>query len=100
LKFLTTREAISYFAELGWSIPSRRSIAYDVNIMGKLPPKNFRVYYDSLNNARPVPSPARYNEVENVFRRYFGLIGANEAKVNEAMEKCHKEIEVILSQPF
>ena len=81
------RAVFEYHAGLGSSIPARRSVAYDEKIMAKLPPKNWRAYYESIEapNARPVPSPPEYNTVESIFRRHLGVAFANEQPVKAAM---------------
>jgi multiple sugar transport system substrate-binding protein len=102
VRFLTNPEPLQYQTSLGSSIPSRRSIANDPKWMAQLPPKNWKLYYDSIDaptaNARPVPSPPEYNVVENIFRRYLGVAFANEQPVKAAMEAAHKEISDTLAK--
>jgi multiple sugar transport system substrate-binding protein len=64
--------------------------------MYELPPKHAELYYDSLDNARPVPSPPQYNQVENIFLRYLGEVLANERSAKEAMDLCQKELEAVM----
>ncbi len=66
--------------------------------MFKLPPANAALYYDSIDNrpARPVPSPAQYNQVEATMRRYLGEILANEVEPATALEAAHVEVSQIL----
>jgi multiple sugar transport system substrate-binding protein len=100
VKFLTSKPVFEYHAGLGSSIPARRSVAYDEKIMAKLPPKNWRAYYESIEapNARPVPSPPEYNTVESIFRRPLGVALANEQPAKAAMEAAHKEISEVLAK--
>jgi multiple sugar transport system substrate-binding protein len=100
VKYLTNKEVFEYFAELGSSIPGRRSVAYDEKAMSKRPPKNWKLYYDSIEapNARPVPAPPEYNVVESIFRRYLGVVFANEQQPKAAMEAAHKEISDLLAK--
>ncbi len=96
VKFTTSKESMVYWTELGWCIPARRSIAYS-EAMYKLPPPHAEIFYDSLDiNARPVPSPPKYNEVENVFLRYLSEVLANEKDPQEAMNQCQAELEKVL----
>ncbi len=100
VKHLTTKEVHEYMGSLGQSIPARRSVAYDEKIMSKLPPKNWKIFYDSIEapNARPVPSPAEYNTIESIFRRYLGVIFANEQQPKAALDAAHKEISDVLAK--
>lgn len=100
VKYLTNKEVFEYIGGLGQSIPARRSVAYDEKVMAKLPPKNWKLYYDSIEapNARPVPSPPEYNVVESILRRYMGVIFANEQQPKAAMEAAHKEISDALAK--
>jgi multiple sugar transport system substrate-binding protein len=102
VKYLTNKEVFEYFATLGSSIPGRRSVAYDEKFMAKLPPKNWKAYYDSIDaqsaNARPVPSPPEYNVVESIFRRHLGVVFANEQQPKAGMEAAHKEISDTLAK--
>ncbi len=99
-KFLTSKEVFEYKTSLGDAIPARRSVAYDEKLMAKLPPKNWKLYYDSIEapNAKPVPSPPEYNVVESIFRRYLGVVFANEQTPKAAMEAAHKEISDTLAK--
>lgn len=94
VKYLIDKEPFEYMASLGQSIPARRSVAYDEKVMAKLPPKNWKVYYDSIEatNARPVPAPPEYNVVESTFLRYLGTVFANEQAPQAAMEAANKEL--------
>jgi ABC-type glycerol-3-phosphate transport system substrate-binding protein len=97
IKYLTTKESISLTAGKGVSIPARRSVAYDPKIMGDRP-EHFKIFYDSLNNSKPVPSPPEYNQVENIWLRYLGALTANEMTPEQAAAGAHKEISEVLAQ--
>jgi len=98
-KYLTTAEPSVYQFGLGSSIPSRRSVGYDQKVMEK-GPKNWKLYYDSIEapNARPVPAPPEYNVVESIFRRYLSVTLANEQAPDAAMQAAHKEISDTLAK--
>ena len=99
VKYLTTPEAFEVITRLGASIPARRSVAKS-EAMFALPPANAGIYYDSIDarEAKPVPSPAAYNEVEAVVRRYLGSILADEAETGEALAAAHEEVGAILAR--
>lgn len=96
LKYTLGKEPETYFANLGWCMPARRSVAYDSDIM--TPPEHFRIFYDSLDNSKYVPCPPQYNVVENIWLRYLGLITANEMTAAEACQAAHEEISEALTE--
>lgn len=98
VKYLTTPEAFEVITRLGQSIPARRSLA-ESDAMFELPPANAAIYYESVDDreAKPVPSPARYNEVESVVRRYLGQILANEISPEEGLAAADTEVSAILA---
>ena len=97
-KFLTTKRALETLTRVGQAIPSRRSIAAS-SAMFELPPKNAKIFYESIEgvNAKPVPSPATYNRIEATWRRYLGRVLANEMAPAAALEEADKEFTQILS---
>lgn len=77
------------------NVPARRSVA---EAMKDFPPKNSAIFYGSLEAAAQlVPAPPRFNQMENVFLRYTGLIFADEMPVEEAMAAAQTELESIVS---
>jgi multiple sugar transport system substrate-binding protein len=77
------------------NVPARRSVAEQ---MKKFPPANGMLYYDVLNNpAKLVPSPPRFNEMENIFIRYTGTIFADEQSVADAMSAAQTELESVVT---
>ena len=97
-KFLTTKRALEVLTRVGQAIPSRRSIAASP-AMFELPPKNAKIFYESIEgvNARPVPSPATYNRIESTWRRYLGRVLANELAPAAALEEADREFTAILA---
>ena len=97
-KFLTTKRALEVLTRVGQAIPSRRSIAASP-AMFELPPKNAKIFYESIEgvNAKPVPSPATYNRIEATWRRYLGRVLANEMAPAAALEEADREFTQILA---
>jgi ABC-type glycerol-3-phosphate transport system substrate-binding protein len=98
LKFLTTKRALEIMTQVGQAIPSRRSVASSP-VMFELPPKNAKIFYESIEgaNAKAVPSPATYNRIESTWRRYLGRVLANEMAPAAALQEADKEFTEILS---
>jgi multiple sugar transport system substrate-binding protein len=77
------------------NIPARRSTAEQLS---QYPPANYQIFYGSLKgNVELVPSPARFNEMENIFVRYTGLIFADEMSVEDAMNAAQAELESVVT---
>ena len=78
------------------NIPARRSVAKQ---MSDFPPANSGIFYNSLEgDAELVPAPPSFNEMENIFLRYTGLIFADEMTVEEAMSAAQAELEAVLDR--
>lgn len=97
LKFMTSRQALSYVTQLGFSIPARRSIAHNPKLM--VPPHNFRIYYDSLAAAKSVPAPPQFNEVETSLNALYSKMLANEITPAAMMKTLDGQITSILAKP-
>ncbi len=97
LKFMSSRQAQQYVTQLGFSIPSRRSIAYDPALM--IPPHNYRIYYDSLAAATPVPAPPQFNEVETALDAVYSKMIANEMTPAAMLKTLDGQINTILATP-
>ncbi len=77
------------------NIPARRSVAAHLN---EFPPANASAFYESLAGpSRLVPAPGRFNEMENIFLRYTGLIFADEMTVEEAMQAATDELASVVT---
>jgi ABC-type glycerol-3-phosphate transport system substrate-binding protein len=97
-KFLSSKGAHELMTKVGQSIPARRSVA-ESPAMFELPPKNAKIFYESIlgPNAKPVPSPPTYNRIEAAWRRYLGRVLANEMAPAAALQECEKEFTDILA---
>jgi ABC-type glycerol-3-phosphate transport system substrate-binding protein len=98
VRFLTSKHALEILTKVGQAIPARRSVAASP-AMFELPPKNARIFYESIEgpNARAVPSPAAYNRIEATWRRYLGRVLANEMAPAAALEDADREFTTILA---
>ena len=77
------------------NIPARRSVAERLD---EFPPANAGAFYESLAGpAQLVPAPARFNEMENIFLRYTGLIFADEMTVEDAMQAATDEMATVVT---
>jgi multiple sugar transport system substrate-binding protein len=90
IKQLTSKETIQATAEAGVAIPARRSTAYSEQFL-KLP-SNSKIYYDSLKDSKPVPSPANFNEFETIFMRHVGEIFAGTVTPEAGLQAAHTEL--------
>jgi ABC-type glycerol-3-phosphate transport system substrate-binding protein len=97
IKFLSTANSLRYATQLGFSIPSRRSVATDPALM--IPPKNFHVYYDSLAAAESIPAPAQFNEVESALNAVYSKMMANEMTPTAMLQSLNQQITSILAKP-
>jgi len=103
IKYMTRKDVIAKFvgekgAPIG-NIPTLKSLATS-DKMGIFPPKNYKIFYDSIVkfNAKAVPAPIPFTEVENIWLRYVSLILANEITAVEGCQKAHKEIDTLLTK--
>lgn len=97
-KFLISRESIISFVNAVSQTPARRSVAYNDWIAAGTPPEHYTIYWDMLDDAKAVPAPPEYNEIESIFLRYYGLVLADESTAEAAMNSAHDEISALLAQ--
>ncbi len=72
------------------NLPARRSIATSPE--GNFMP-NYKLFYTSLDNARLVPAPPNFTQVENIWTRYVGQMYSGELSINDALAKAQTELE-------
>ncbi|MGH2389184.1 MAG: ABC transporter substrate-binding protein, partial [Chloroflexota bacterium] len=58
LKFMTSKTTMRFWAKQGNNIATRKSVALDSTLM--IPPKNFKIYWDSLAIAKEEGCPANW----------------------------------------
>lgn len=77
------------------NIPARRSLATSP-AMASI--SNYKVFYDSLANAKPVPAPPEFNKVESTWLRYVSLMTSGQSSVKEATDRAQAELTKILAE--
>src|SRR3984957_140899 len=88
---LTSAETQKEEGELGGGVPGRKSAAEAPGFL-KFPPSAF-LYYQTLPNTKPVPSPANFQEVEKIFIRYYDAMMSDEMPIAEGVKRCHEELQ-------
>jgi len=88
---LTSFETQKEEGEGGGGVPGRKSAA-DTEAFLAFPP-SAALYYKSLPNTLPVPSPANFQEVEKIFIRNYQAMMADEISIPEGVKKTHEELE-------
>ncbi|MBA3948298.1 MAG: sugar ABC transporter substrate-binding protein [Herpetosiphonaceae bacterium] len=96
IKELSGTQTSQGIADAGAAIPARRSIA---NTPGFLKfPSNSKIYYESLNDSKPVPAPANFNEVESIFMRHWGEMMSGSVAPKDAMTAAHTELAAAMAK--
>ena len=88
---LTSFETQKEEGEGGGGVPGRKSAA-DTEAFLAFPP-SAALYYQSLPNTKPVPSPANFQEVEKIFIRNYQAMMADEISIADGVKKTHEELE-------
>jgi len=96
IKELTSKDTIQASAEAGVAIPARRSVAESAAFL-KFPATS-KIYYDTLKDTKPVPSPANFNEVESIFTRHMGEIMSGAATPETGMKAAHDELSAAMAK--
>jgi len=96
IKELTSKTTIQATADVGVAIPARRSVAESEEFL-KFPP-NAKIFYESLNDTKPVASPANFNELETIFMRHMGEIMSGATAPDVGMNAAHDELTVAMEK--
>jgi multiple sugar transport system substrate-binding protein len=96
IKDLTSRENDRALAAVGAAIPARRS-ATDVPEYKSYPPSS-DVFYGSLADIKPIPSPGNFAQVEEIFMRHMGTIIAKQVTPEQGLEAAHKELSAAMAE--
>lgn len=76
--------------ELGGAVPGRRSAA-ETEAFLAFPPSAY-LYYETLPDTHAVPSPANFQEVDQIFMRYFVAMMTDEISIDEGIAKADQEL--------
>jgi multiple sugar transport system substrate-binding protein len=87
---LTSEETQKEEGELGGGVPGRKSAAETAGFLAF--PPSAAMYYATLPNTRPVPSPANFQEVEKIFMRNYIAMMSDEISIADGVKKADQEL--------
>ncbi len=87
---LTSEETQKEEGEKGGGVPGRKSAAQTEAFLSF--PPSAALYYETLPNTKPVPSPANFQEVEKIFIRYYTAMMADEMSIAEGCKQADAEL--------
>lgn len=90
IKEYLSKETMNATAGAGVAIPARRSEAYSEVFLKH--PENSKVYYDSINDAKAVPSPPNFGKFDTIFMRHVNLALLGGTSPEQALADAHKEL--------
>ena len=96
IKDLTSFETDKAIAAVGAAIPARRSAAETPAFLAW--PEHAKIFYDSLRDAKPVPSPTNFAEVESIFMRHMEQIMSNAITPEQGLELAHQELTTAMAK--
>ncbi len=95
IKELSGKETSQAIADAGAAIPGLRSVAASESFLKF--PANSKIWYESLNDAKPVPSPANFNEYETIFMRHYSEIMSGGVTPEAGMQAAHEELSTAMA---
>lgn len=96
IKELTSQQTSQAIADAGAAIPGRRSIAATESFLKF--PSNSKIFYESLNDAKAVPAPANFNDVESIFMRHFTEIMSGSVTPEDGLKAAHEELSAAMNK--
>jgi multiple sugar transport system substrate-binding protein len=90
IKELCSKETIQATADAGVAIPARRSVAESPEFLQF--PSNSKIFYGSLKDSKPVPSPANFTDVETIIMRHLGEAMSLSTSMENALKAAHTEL--------
>ena len=97
IKYLTAEETHLAAIDIGTSLPAIRSVTEDSEAFNAFPP-SAHLFFDSLDDIKPIPSPPNFAEVESIFMRHMGLIMADSVTPEEGLENAHIELSAAMAE--
>lgn len=95
IKELSGKETSQAIADAGAAIPGLRSVAASESFLKF--PANSKIWYESLNDAKAVPSPANFNDVETIFMRHYSEIMSGSVTPEAGMQAAHEELSAAMA---
>ncbi|MBE2238166.1 MAG: sugar ABC transporter substrate-binding protein [Caldilineaceae bacterium] len=96
IRELTSKETIQASADAGVAIPARRSVAESAQFLEF--PSNSEIFYGSLDDAKPVASPANFNELETIFMRHMGEVMSGTVSPEAGMMAADEELATAMAK--
>jgi len=96
VKVMTDAQVNTDTVNGGVSIPAMRSAAETPEFLSA--PPNAKIYYESLNDSKPVPSPANFSEFESIFMRHLGEIFSDSTSPEEGLAAAHDELTAAMAK--
>jgi multiple sugar transport system substrate-binding protein len=96
VKVMTDAQVNTDTVNGGVSIPAMRSAAETPEFLSS--PPNAKIYYESLNDTKPVPSPANFNEFESIFMRHLGEIFSDSTSPEDGLAAAHEELTAAMAK--
>jgi multiple sugar transport system substrate-binding protein len=100
MKYVLSREAMSIQTKLGNSNPPRRSMGLNPSLA--IPPGNpgynYKVFFDALAAAQPVPAPPQFNELEVAINAGYTKLLANEVDAATMLKALDTQLNTILAK--
>jgi ABC-type sugar transport system, periplasmic component len=87
---LTSEETQREQGERGGGVPGRRSAASTEAFLAF--PPSAALYYETLPNTLPVPSPANFQDVERIFIRNYTAMMAGEISIADGVKQADVEL--------
>ena len=96
VKVMTDAQVNTDTVNGGVSIPAMRSAAETPEFLSA--PPNAKIYYESLNDTKPVPSPANFSEFESIFMRHLGEIFSDSTSPEDGLAAAHDELTAAMAK--